>query len=157
MQPAVNLSASASAGESGPRRNQILLLLIAILSLAGVMVSAISVERHFATSASGFCDFNQKFNCDTVNRSEYSTIVGIPVAAIGVAGYALLFVFSVFWKTRVETPARLFAASVAGLVFALYLTYIEAYKLETWCILCLSSLALIFAISLLAGVVKLRA
>jgi len=146
-----------SDARSAPARNRILFLLIAILSLAGVIVSAISVERHFATSSSGFCDFNQKFNCDTVNRSEYSTIVGIPVAAIGIAGYALLFMFSVFLKTRIETPIRLFAASVAGLVFALYLTYIEAYKLETWCILCLSSLALIFAITLLAGVVKLRA
>jgi uncharacterized membrane protein len=39
----------------------------------------------------------------------------------------------------------------------LYLTYIEAYKLETWCILCLSSLAMIAAITLLSGIVTLRA
>ena len=38
-------------------------------------------------------------------------------------------------------------ASLAGLGFALYLTYIEGFVLAAWCILCLSSLALIFCIA----------
>ena len=150
----MNSTASNAAGV--PARNRILFVLIALLALAGMVVSAISLERHYATSASGFCDFNQKFNCDLVNRSEYSSIVGIPVAGIGVAGYALLLVLSAFQQPRRETPNRLFAVAIAGLAFALYLTYIEAYKLETWCILCLSSLALIAGITLLAGILKLR-
>ncbi len=41
--------------------------------------------------------------------------------------------------------------------FALSLTYVEGYVLETWCILCLSSLALIAMITLLAAVIKARA
>lgn len=131
-------------------------MIIALLALGGVIVSAISLERHYATSASGFCDFNQKFNCDLVNRSEYSTIVGIPVAAIGVAGYGLLFFLSVFRRARSETSTHVFAVAIAGFAFALYLAYVEAYKLETWCILCLSSLALIAAITLVSAVMKLR-
>jgi len=127
-----------------------------VLSLAGVMVSAVSLQRHYAKSASAFCDFSQKFSCDIVNRSEYSTIEGIPVAGIGVAGYAALFVLATFWKSRVETPNRLLAAAIAGLSFALYLTYIEAYELMTWCILCLISLALISLITLFAVAVKIR-
>jgi len=43
-----------------------------------------------------------------------------------------------------------------GWGFALYLTYVEGYVLETWCILCLSSLGLIAGIAVLAGVVKAR-
>lgn len=144
------------ATSAPPAQNRILFVIIALLALAGVIVSAISLERHYATSASGFCDFNQKFNCDLVNRSEYSSVVGIPVAAIGVAGYALLFVLSAFQPAKRETPTRLFVAAIAGLAFALYLTYVEAYKLETWCVLCLSSLALIAAITLVAGILKLR-
>ena len=91
-----------------------------------------------------------------MNRSEYSTISGIPVAGIGVAGYAALFVLATFLRTRSETPTRLLAASLAGLAFALYLTYIEAYELTTWCILCLISLGLISLISFLAVFVKAR-
>jgi vitamin-K-epoxide reductase (warfarin-sensitive) len=137
-------------------RNGILFLFIAILSVAGAVDSAIALQRHYAKSDSNFCDFNQKFNCDIVNRSEYSIMAGIPVAGIGVAGYAALFVLATFLKSRPETPTRLLAASLAGLVFALYLTYIEAYELTTWCILCVASLVLIFLISILALLVKLR-
>jgi len=63
---------------------------------------------------------------------------------------------STFRNLRSETPNRLLIASLAGLCFALYLTYIEAYELTTWCILCLASLVLIFLISLLAVVIRLR-
>jgi len=135
---------------------RILFVIIATLSLAGVIVSAVSLQRHFAKSATTFCDFSQRFSCDIVNRSEQSSIIGIPVAGIGVAGYAALFVLSTFWKSRAETPNRLLGAATAGLAFALYLTYVEAYVLETWCILCLTSLAFISLISLCALVVRLR-
>jgi len=135
---------------------RVLFGVIAVLALAGVIVSGVSLQRHYAKSATAFCDFNQKFSCDIVNRSEYSTVQGIPVAGIGIAGYAVLFVLATFWKSRRETPTRLLGAALAGLGFALYLTYIEAYELMTWCILCLISLACISLISLLAIVVRLR-
>jgi vitamin-K-epoxide reductase (warfarin-sensitive) len=127
-----------------------------MLSLGGVILSAVSLERHYAKSATAYCDFSQKFSCDIVNRSQYSSIEGIPVAAIGVAGYAALFLLATFWRSRVETPNRLMGAALLGFAFALYLTYIEAYELQTWCILCLSSLVLISLISVLTIVVKLK-
>jgi vitamin-K-epoxide reductase (warfarin-sensitive) len=139
-----------------PAVTRILFAVIALLALAGVIVSAVSLQRHYAKSATTYCDFNQKFNCDIVNRSQYSKVEGIPVAGIGVAGYATLFVLSTLWKSRTETPNRLLGAALAGLAFALYLTYIEAYELMTWCILCLISLLLISLISLLAIFVRVR-
>jgi len=130
---------------------------IAVLAVAGVVVSAVSLQRHYAKSATAFCDVGERFNCDIVNRSEYSTVMGIPVAGIGIAGYGVLLALVTIYRSRAETPTRLLAAAVAGLAFALYLTYVEGYVLETWCILCLSSLGLIAAIAVLAGVVKARA
>jgi vitamin-K-epoxide reductase (warfarin-sensitive) len=140
-----------------PAVTRVLFGLIAVLAFAGAIVSSVSLQRHYAKSATAFCDFNQRFSCDIVNRSEYSTVQGIPVAGIGVAGYAALFLLSTFWKSRLETPTRLLGAALAGLAFALYLTYIEAFELMTWCILCLMSLALISLISLLAIAVKVKA
>ncbi len=136
--------------------NRILFALIAIISLAGIVVSGVSLQRHYAKSATTFCDFSQRFSCDIVNRSEYSSIQGIPVAGIGVAGYAVLFVLATLWKSRTDTPNRLLGMALAGLAFALYLTYIEAYELMTWCILCLISLGIISMISILAIAVKVR-
>lgn len=132
-------------------------MLVAILALAGMAVSAVSLERHYAKSASAFCDFGERFNCDIVNRSEYSTVLGIPVAAIGVGGYGVLFALATVYRSRMQTPPYLLVAALVGLAFAGYLTYVEGYVLETWCILCLSSLALITMITALASVLKVRA
>lgn len=140
-----------------PAVTRFLFVAIAVLSVAGVAVSAVSLQRHYAKSPTAYCDFNEKFSCDIVNRSVYSTVEGIPVAGIGVAGYAALFMLATFWKSRAETPNRLLGAALAGLAFALYLTYIEAYELMTWCILCLISLLLISLISFLAVAVKVKA
>jgi uncharacterized membrane protein len=122
-------------------------LAIAFLSSAGILVSSVSLYHHYGTSKSSFCDFGNSFNCDMVNRSIYSTVAGVPVALLGILGYAVLLSLSSIYRTKAETPVMLLIASVGGLVFALYLTYIEAFVLATWCVLCLSSLALIVIIA----------
>jgi uncharacterized membrane protein len=137
--------------------NRGLFFAIAVLATLGIVLSAVSLQRHYAKSASGFCDIGEKFDCDIVNRSEYSSVMGVPVAGIGIAGYGVLLALATLYRARAETPTRLLAAAVSGLGFALYLTYIEGYVLGTWCILCLSSLGMIAGIAVLAGVVKARA
>src|SRR5579862_6191212 len=158
MQPAVMATSKLPTESNTTPANDSrwLFVAIAILAFAGTVVSAISLQRHYAKSSSSFCEFGEKFNCDVVNRSEYSTVMGIPVAGIGVAGYMFLLTLATLLRTRSQTPARLLATSAAGLAFALYLTYVEGYVLETWCILCLSSLATITGITLLAAVLKIR-
>lgn len=125
-------------------------LCIAILAVLGITVSSVSLDHHYRKSKTTYCDFGQSFNCDLVNRSEYSTVAGIPVALIGILGYATLLAFATFYREKAETPAILVLASLGGLAFALYLTYVEKYILYAWCILCLSSLAVIFTITVLS-------
>ena len=120
---------------------------IAVLALAGIVVSSVSLHHHYGTSATSYCDFGESFNCDIVNRSIYSTILGVPDALIGIVGYAALLALSTVYRAKSEAPAMLLIAAVAGLSFALYLTYIEAFVLATWCILCLTSLTLIVLIT----------
>jgi vitamin-K-epoxide reductase (warfarin-sensitive) len=147
----------AEANAIFKKDNRVLFLAIAVLAVAGVVVSGVSLQRHYAKSATAFCELAEKFNCDIVNRSEYSSVMGIPVAAIGVVGYGVLLALATVYRSRAQTPLRLLVAAVAGLGFALYLTYVEGFVLDTWCILCLSSLGLIATIAVLAGVVKTRA
>jgi uncharacterized membrane protein len=128
-----------------------LFVLIAVLAVAGIAVSSVSLDHHFRKSKTSFCDFGQSFNCDIVNRSEYSTVAGVPVALIGILGYAALLAFATFYREKAETPGILLFGSLGGLGFALYLTYIEKYVLATWCILCLSSLTVIFVITLVSA------
>lgn len=128
-----------------------LLLAIALLALAGACVASVSLYHHYGTETTSYCDFGQSFNCDVVNRSVYSTILGIPVALIGIAGYAGLLILATAYRKNPETPAILLTGSLAGLAFALYLTYIEKFVLAIWCILCLSSLAAITGITFVSA------
>jgi uncharacterized membrane protein len=133
-----------------------LLIAIAVLAGTGILVSSVSLHHHYATSKTSYCDIGDSFNCDIVNRSRYSTVLGVPVAGIGVAGYLALLTLSTFYRQKPDTPTLLLTASLAGLGFAIYLTYIEGFVLATWCVLCLSSLFLIFTIAVLSSALVLR-
>jgi uncharacterized membrane protein len=127
------------------------LTLIALLAAAGTILSSVSLHHHYGTSQTSYCDFGENFNCDIVNRSTYSTILGVPVAFIGIVGYLGLLVLATLYRNNPDTPVMLAAASLVGLIFALYLTYIEGFVLAAWCVLCLSSLALIGCITILSS------
>jgi uncharacterized membrane protein len=120
---------------------------VAILAMIGVVISSVSLQHHYAKSKTEYCDIGETFNCDIVNRSAYSSILGIPVALIGMLGYAALAGLATVYRERRDTPALLLGGALAGLAFALYLTYIEARVLGVWCILCLSSLAVIASVA----------
>ena len=133
-----------------------LMVVVAIIALAGVAVSSFSLHHHFSKSKTSFCDIGESFNCDLVNRSVYSTVLGVPVALIGILGYLLILGLATVYREKAETPAMLLIVSAAGLGFALYLTYIEAHVLDAWCILCLTSLTLIFSSAVLSAVLVAR-
>ena len=136
--------------------NQRLMFAIALVAVAGAMVSSVSLYHHYRTSKTAFCNFGESFNCDLVNRSPYSVVLGVPVALIGILGYLLILALATIYRDKAETPFVLLIASVGGLGFALYLTYIEKFVLAAWCILCLGSLALIFSAALLSAVLAAR-
>lgn len=74
-------------------------------------------------------------DCDLVNASPYSTLLGIPVAAIGAGGYAALLALTMWALYAGQnaphwlTDARLFLASM-GLLFAAYLTALELFVIH---------------------------
>lgn len=126
--------------------------IIAVLAVLGIVVSSLSLLHHYSKSKTTYCDFGESFNCDLVNRSQYSSIAGIPVAGIGVAGYAVLLAFATLYRSKAETPALLTLSALAGLAFALYLAYLEVFVLQALCLLCLSSLTLIALITVTSAV-----
>jgi vitamin-K-epoxide reductase (warfarin-sensitive) len=153
----VSVRGDRHGGTTSAAHNRGLFVAIAVLAVAGIVVSAISLQRHYAKSATAFCDVGERFNCDIVNRSEQSTVMGIPVAGIGVVGYGVLLILATAYRSRAETPNWLLALALVGSGFSVFLTLMEVYVLETWCILCLTSQGLIVAITLLAGVAVVRA
>ncbi|HXK15629.1 MAG TPA: vitamin K epoxide reductase family protein [Gaiellaceae bacterium] len=92
--------------------------------------------------------------CDTVQHSSYSELFGIPVAALGLAGFLSLFVVAL---ARGEV-ARLTQATLAlaGFFFGVYLLYVQVSVIDAICQWCVASDLLTTAIAALA-LLRLRA
>jgi len=114
-----------------------------ILAVCGMVVSALALREHYRTDASP-CSINERWDCGIVNHSPYAMLFGIPVGAIGIAGYLLLGVLGFMRAYRLMVVAAL-----GGLGFALYLAHIESAVLGVWCIYCVISLGIISLLSLL--------
>jgi vitamin-K-epoxide reductase (warfarin-sensitive) len=118
--------------------------LIAFLALAGVVVSALALQVHYSTTTAP-CDINAKWDCGIVNHSPFAEVMHVPVAAIGIAGYLAMARLALLRRPRLLTGLAL-----AALAFSLYLTYIEKYVLEVYCIYCVTSLGIIVLTTLLS-------
>ena len=116
----------------------------AVLCAAGVLLSAYLSATWFLSSETSFCLTGD--SCDAVKESRYSSIGGIPVALLGVAGYLsmLLAAFSPLSKRKKWN--LLFFLSVAAVSFSAYLTYLEFFVIEAICSYCLASAAIAAAV-----------
>jgi vitamin-K-epoxide reductase (warfarin-sensitive) len=119
--------------------------LIAVLALAGAIVAAMALRIHYSTETEP-CSINEKWDCGIVNHSPYAEIVHIPVAAIGIAGYLTLATLAVLRRR-----AWLAGLAAIALAFSLYLTGIERYVLQVYCLYCVTSLGIITLLTLLSA------
>ena len=119
--------------------------LIVFLAIVGMVVSALALKVHHDDPGKEPCSINDKWDCGVVNHSPFAVIYGVPVAAIGIAGYLLIAALALA-RQRV----LLLIAALAGLAFALYLTNIEAHVLGVWCLYCVISQGIISLLALLS-------
>ena len=98
--------------------------------------------------------------CETVQLSQYSILFGLPVALYGVVGFAAILAVSLVglqanWLGRRGPTTVLLALALGGVVFAGYLTYIEAALIHAWCqwcVICALLITAILATSLVATI-----
>lgn len=118
--------------------------LLVILSVAGLVVSALALRVHYSTGTEP-CSINDHWDCGIVNHSSYAEIAHIPVAAVGMLGYLLIGVLS-FARRRI----LLSVVAILGFAFALHLSTIERSVLQVWCLYCVISQGIIALIMLLS-------
>jgi vitamin-K-epoxide reductase (warfarin-sensitive) len=131
---------------------KLLNFLIIVLCLAGVLVASLALREHYNSDPSP-CSINDKWDCGTVNHSQYAIFRNIPVAMIGILGYTFLAVLAG------RFPRLTAGAALIGLIFSLRLTWIEWKVLGVWCIYCVGShgiITTIFLLSALSAVLSSR-
>jgi vitamin-K-epoxide reductase (warfarin-sensitive) len=142
--------------------------LIALLAVAGLVVSILALKVHnMDPNQAPPCKVEGKWDCGAVNHSRFAVFPPrsfdedpashkrhIPVAVFGIAGYTLIAVFALLGRLWIV----LHLAEI-GFLFACFLSYLEAFVMEKWCIYCVWSQGLITAIllaTILAVVLSLR-
>jgi vitamin-K-epoxide reductase (warfarin-sensitive) len=118
---------------------------LVLLAVIGIVASSLALREHYRTEGFAPCDINDRWDCGIVNKSPFAVLAGVPVAAIGSAGYLLMGVLAL---KRAYRP--LLAVAIIGLGFSLYLAHIERDILGVWCIYCVISLGAISLISMLS-------
>ena len=118
--------------------------ILVLLATFGMVVSALALREHYRTEGDSPCSINERWDCGIVNHSPYAMLAGIPVAALGIAGYILMAALA--WRRAYRL---MLAVALVGLGFSLYLAHIEKDILGVWCIYCVISLGIISLITLL--------
>ncbi|MYE55416.1 MAG: vitamin K epoxide reductase family protein [Chloroflexi bacterium] len=97
--------------------------------------------------------------CGAVTTSEYSRFLGIPVALLGVGGYAALLLGCLAALGLPQPPAMLrwglAGIACTGFAFSAYLTATQAFLIGSYCVYCLTSASLmtaLMALTVLAAV-----
>ncbi len=131
-----------------------------VLAIIGLGLSSYLTVVSFVAADLSFCEVDSSFSCDEVIRSQYSRILGIPVALIGAVGFGLLFIIAYVALISEEESFALLPATVAlsviGLGFGAYLTYLELFVIESVCLLCLASFLIILPMAILGVTGLLR-
>jgi len=131
-----------------------------LLTLLGLGATAASAYVHYRLvrdpSFISFCDVNATVNCTTAYLSAYGSLLGIPVALLGVCWFAGIWLLQIGASVaRVpqpdHVPGYLFALSVPALALALYLAYAAFFVLHAACVLCIVTYVAIVGIFILSG------
>jgi uncharacterized membrane protein len=87
--------------------------------------------------------------CATVQQSEYAELAGVPVALLGLVGYAGILLTLL----RDDETARAATAllSLVGAGFSGWLTYVEVSKLDAICIWCVGSAVCMLLLAVLSA------
>lgn len=127
--------------------------LFPILAVVGMGV-AIYLTFIEARNAPAIC--GPVGDCNTVQNSQYARFLGVPVGLIGLLGYIAMLAAWWWQRARDDTSAAyarlaLFGMGLVGVLFSIYLTYLELFVIHAVCIWCLSSAVLMTLLFLLAA------
>lgn len=125
---------------------------IAALSVAGLAVAGYLTWVHYA-DVEPWC--TSLSDCTRVQSSDYADLAGVPVALIGLIGYAAIL-GSLFIRGEAGLLVTAFLTLV-GVGFSAYLTWAEIFRIEAICQWCVVSALIMVALAALALVRLLRA
>lgn len=121
------------------------------LAIVGLFVS-IYMTVYKYTGNEGMCLGSGE--CSTVNASRFSEVNGIPVAVIGIVGYAAILAVHLFENRSLffkqNGTLLLFGMGLTGFIFTVWLVYVEIALIRALCPFCVTSQVVMTIIFIIA-------
>ncbi len=132
-------------------------MVVAALALGGVFLAAYLALYKVGIIGQLVCSVGK---CETVNTSRWSVLLGYPVAAWGVVYYVALFAVAMAgvsdrFASAAWVPVVLLGLTTWGLLFSVWLTYLELFVIHAICVWCVTS-ALIVSAAFVASLLDWR-
>ena len=132
-------------------------MLVALLALTGLFVALYLTLYKTGFIGQITCSVG---SCETVNTSRWSTLLGLPVAAWGLGFYLTALIVAIAstqdrWVDERAPSVVLVALSGWGVLFSLWLTYLELFVIHAICMWCVIS-AIIVTLIFVTSVLDLR-
>jgi len=119
---------------------------IAVVAVAGVAVAGYLTYVHYQPDAL-ICTSHG--GCETVQKSSYAELAGIPVALLGLLAWSAVLVLVAWDSELARTLVAAVALGAAG--FAIYIVTLQAFVIDAWCIWCMvNDLVLVPLLAILA-------
>ena len=109
-------------------------LAVAVVATAGLGVAVYLTWVHYHPEAL-VC--TRGGGCETVQRSHYAVLLGVPIAIYGVASWALVLAL-VTWDTP-TARALVSAVALVAVVFSAYLVIVQVAVIDAICVWCLAN------------------
>jgi Predicted membrane protein len=116
-----------------------------ILSSLGILLAVYLFYNFLTKPLVESCYINATINCDAVTKGTLSTLFGIPVSLIGLIGYIVILLSSIF-----KQKLLVLGMSTFGMIFCLFITYQEVFRLKVICPVCLTCQLVMLTVFLLA-------
>jgi uncharacterized membrane protein len=118
---------------------------LALLALIGVLLATYLTLYKTGAIAELKCSTG---SCEQVQLSKWATFLGLPVAAWGIAFYVALLALALVglqasWAGSRGISLALVALTGWGVLFSLWLTYLELFVIHAICRYCVGSAALV--------------
>ena len=124
---------------------------IGVLALIGAAVAAYLTYARYA-DASLFC-LSGSSGCETVQRSRYAELAGVPVAVLGLCAYLAILVTALLPGRGAAAAGAVIA--LAGVLFSGWLLYAQVALIDALCQWCVAS-DVVISLTAAAALVRLR-
>jgi protein-disulfide isomerase/uncharacterized membrane protein len=128
-------------------KGRAVIAILLVLAGAGLAWALLQAHHGEGSTVAALCGEGAQSGCDTVNRSAWSSVAGVPLAAIGLAFYlslALLLLLGVLAGSEALAGAGLLALGLllVSLAIDAVLLGIQAFAIKDYCKLCLATYGL---------------